>query len=124
MQPEELKDVEYPECTSSCSLFRSYYKDYFITQENVKARLQSCILSCRHKFVKEEPLEIKTLGPYKVYCNECKHLHYCLDTFYCYHPDNYTKKGNWKDKNALVGAKEPSEINKYNNCKWFKKKEE
>ena len=115
--PNQLKDVEYPKCASSCYLYRCFL------EEQINERYQTCTYYCSHKFVKEEPLEIKTLGPYKVYCNECKHLHYCLDTFYCYHPDNYTKKGNWKDKNALVGVKEPSEINKDNDCKWFERKE-
>jgi hypothetical protein len=127
--PKELKDVTYPECTATCYLYRSFPKE--LTDE----RHQTCIYYCEHKFIKEKEItkyhKIKveiSSGVFwqKVYCNECKHLHYCLDTFsfYCYHPDNYTKKGNWKDRNALIGVKEPSEINKDNDCKWFEKNEE
>jgi len=105
--PNQLKDVEYPKCASSCYLYRCFL------EEQINERYQTCTYYCSHKFSEENNS--------KVYCNECKYLYH---NFYCRYPDNYSKLGNWHDRYTKFGVKEPSEINKDNNCKWFEKKEE
>ena len=64
----------------------------------------------------------------KVYCSHCVHFLDGGDWNWCNHPNNmervldhkesYLSPATYKDQNI----KEPSELNKHNNCPWFRKK--
>ena len=61
----------------------------------------------------------------KVYCNECYYLESYRPPFgnysyTCLYSENIKRKNNWLGEEASV--KKPKDINKNNNCKWFKNK--
>lgn len=63
----------------------------------------------------------------RVYCKDCRYLEQNDTRFRCLHPNNLTtekiKSGDWYSgpDYSKVSKKHPSEINKHNDCEWFKK---
>lgn len=74
---------------------------------------------------KPAPKEIKP----KVYCSECIHYYripgdYFVRNGLCYHDSNYKMiVHDWYEKHRQSPIKEPKELNKNNDCKNFKSKE-
>lgn len=70
---------------------------------------------------KLEPIEDKYM---KVYCDNCEHLYQePTKVFYeCHNKKNEIVKDNWFNKQRYR-EKKPSELNKNNDCKWYKESE-
>ena len=57
----------------------------------------------------------------KVYCKECKYLKSLCNEglmYYCCHPENIIVVDSWLGTYNKY-KREPSKINKNNDCKWF-----
>ena len=58
----------------------------------------------------------------KIYCNNCTHLQRGI-VILCRHPDNYMiVGGNWAQPPLKANGRSPANINKNNDCEWYKRK--
>ncbi len=57
----------------------------------------------------------------KVFCGKCKYLYSRVSWRHCDYPDNITIKRDWECE-WKSNIREPKQINKKNNCKWFVEK--